>query len=488
LLVESFLPAANDQKVPRGAMIEVVFNQPVSNDQKWDELLRVQDAPQSFLTGEIEFEDSKLRFRPSTPMGAGKTYTATIKAGVKSSRGTELAAAKSWSFKTQLSDDSAAPTFVSSFPASGSDWGLGRPIVLFFNEPVTLDATNGALLYNQSGQAVTATAAAYGNAIQITPSASQAAGVSTWRVVVNVADLAGNKTSKDLSLSLDSKTLSASNFNFISSTPADGNQSLNISEGVLLTFSSPILPSSTAATALEIVDTDSNPVAAVESHKIFEGNTVLVKSVEPLKHSRNYRIRTNGELKSLPLNGSFSSGSMVLANVKTRDPLAVSSSLPQNNSADNPLSSSFSVTFSKSINPGSVSENSIYVRDEVKNRIVGTWSVNGATLTFVPKKAYTLSKKYTFKFITDLSSTDGTTFDAEKSVTFSTITDAVWEASAKLAFTNHCTRCHSPYADRDSAVLYKDAIQRRVSSGSMPPGGGIGADRNKILDWIQEAN
>jgi hypothetical protein len=60
-----------------------------------------------------------------------------------------------------------------------------------------------------------------------------------------------------------------------------------------------------------------------------------------------------------------------------------------------------------------------------------------------------------------------------------------WASFAGSFFSSHCSGCHGFASSQASVEANAAFIESMVSSGTMPPGGGVSAsDRQRIVNWL----
>ena len=136
-------------------------------------------------------------FTPGAALAVSTTFTATITSGAKSAGGRNLAADRTWTFKTGATADTGAPTVSGTNPTSGaSGVAINTQIAATFSkamDPASLTATT--FVVTQGATPVTG-AVAYGNAgttATFTPSANLASNLPfTATIGTGAKDLAGN--------------------------------------------------------------------------------------------------------------------------------------------------------------------------------------------------------------------------------------------------------------------------------------------------------
>jgi hypothetical protein len=150
---------------------------------------------------------------PSQALGAGQTYTATIRGGatgntVKDVAGNALAASVAWSFATVTAADTTPPTVTSTTPANGStDVGTtAAPTVTFDEDMEPSTITESSFELRTPSNALVPAAVAYDAASRtatLTPSATLAFSTTYTATVqggsAGVKDLSGNALASPVS-------------------------------------------------------------------------------------------------------------------------------------------------------------------------------------------------------------------------------------------------------------------------------------------------
>lgn len=147
------------------------------------------------VDGAVTYAGTVAVFNPTSDLAASTVYVATITTGAKDLAGNALAAAKTWSFTTGTTTDTAAPTVSSTVPADAvGGVAINANITATFSEVMdasTITATTFTLA--QGGTPVAGavsylgTTAVFNPTNDLTPSLPYTATITT-----GVKDLAGN--------------------------------------------------------------------------------------------------------------------------------------------------------------------------------------------------------------------------------------------------------------------------------------------------------
>jgi hypothetical protein len=147
------------------------------------------------VTGTVTYSGVRATFTPSAVLAVSSSYTATLTTTVKSSVGTALAAAKTWSFTTAAAPDLTPPTVTSTTPASsatGVDYSAS--ILAVFSEPMDSATVTTSSFTVTLGAATISGAVSYsGTTATFNPSANLSANTTYTATVTTAAtDLVGN--------------------------------------------------------------------------------------------------------------------------------------------------------------------------------------------------------------------------------------------------------------------------------------------------------
>lgn len=147
------------------------------------------------VAGTVAYVGNTATFHPTSNLSGTTAYTATITTGAKDLAGNALAAPKIWTFTTNTTIDTTAPTVTSVFPANtATGILLNANIVANFSEtmdPSTINTSTFTLM--QQGSSTPVNGAVTGSAATFHPNINLAPGTLYTATITTVAkDLAGN--------------------------------------------------------------------------------------------------------------------------------------------------------------------------------------------------------------------------------------------------------------------------------------------------------
>lgn len=147
------------------------------------------------VAGSVTFVGAVATFAPTLALAASTTYTATISTGARDLAGNGLAAAFTWSFKTDVAPDLTPPTVVSTHPAElATSVVLNRSVAATFSEGVDRASITAATFTLKQGTTlVPGTVTSAGSVATLVPATALAAGTTyTASISTGARDLAGN--------------------------------------------------------------------------------------------------------------------------------------------------------------------------------------------------------------------------------------------------------------------------------------------------------
>lgn len=189
-------PAESDSQVPRSAVFEVVFDEPIDPTSLQPGSISLLGPDGVSLAGTVSGVGTTVTFTPTWWLEYESRYTATVTTAVRDLAGNPLATEVSSWFQTEPAPDLAPPQVLITTPAANAiDVPVDTAISITFDEPIdpaTLNATSFTLR-DQLGQLVSATVEAVSAGGTLVPTHPLAPGaVYTPRLTISVTDSLGN--------------------------------------------------------------------------------------------------------------------------------------------------------------------------------------------------------------------------------------------------------------------------------------------------------
>jgi hypothetical protein len=196
-------PADTAIAVARNSKVTATFSEAMDDTTIDTMSFTVIGAGEPALIGTVSLDaaSNTASFTSGSNFTASTVYTATLTSSVKSSAGIALAADYAWSFTSGTTTDAAAPTSVSTDPASAAPGVvLNSSVSANFNEaldPATVNASSFTL--SQGVTPVSGTVSYSNKVATFTPDSDLAASTTyTATLTTAITDLAGNPLAADV--------------------------------------------------------------------------------------------------------------------------------------------------------------------------------------------------------------------------------------------------------------------------------------------------
>jgi hypothetical protein len=385
-LVTSVSPASGNTEVPINGRFRIQLNQSVNPSTLLPSVLQTTPAASFAVSVVGGTNNTMLEFTPVPNLAANQLYTATL-SGISANTGL-LMTPFNFSFTTTAVNDSTAPTISSRNPASGAAGvAVNASISVTLSEAIsalTLDASSFRLFTTITGNNTEYIGARSISAdlrtITFTPSAPFRAN-STVNVRVScealLRDLAGNSLGCTQVSFTTANTPDNTSFVITSFTPPNGSTEVNLANPVLVQFNRPVNQSTVTCETVFLL-LNSSP----QCPTVTEPNIVRFSS--GLSPNSNYTIvvtngvqDTNGNAVS-PLTSTFSTAPVLSSSAPS-----VISTTPSAG-ATVPTNASFTVFFSRSMAPASLSSAIRLSQNGVVVPTTVATSANGVQATVTP--------------------------------------------------------------------------------------------------------
>ena len=164
--------------------------------------------------------------------------------------------------------------------------------------------------------------------------------------------------------------------------PANGATNVSISSALTAMFSEPMDASTVTAATFRLKDSAMNPVSGTVT---VSGTTTLFTPLTSLAGSTRYTATLTSGVKGLsgnalaaPYTWSFTTGTLASTMAPT-----VSHTAPPSGATNVSIFSALTATFSKPVNPATVTAATFTLKDNANNSVTGNMTTNGVTVTFV---------------------------------------------------------------------------------------------------------
>jgi len=363
-------------------------------------------APVGSVTGTVSCTGSGLVaiFTPSNPLTNNTLYTATITTGAMDAQGEPMASNYPWNFLTVPAP--TAPTVISTVPTPTGVTGVAtsQAVQATFSEAmnpslINSPATNFTLTApGPVTVAGTVTYAVAGSVATFTPTAALATSTTyTATIKTGVQDLAGNALASNYVWTFTTGAApDTTKPTVIGENPVGGATGVPTNQAVTATFSKAMNASTITATSpATFTLTSGTPAVAVAGLVTYAGvgNTLTFTPTAALAVSTLYTatITTAAQDLSgnaltatggLPLSWSFTTGT---GTVGTGPTITLTS--PLNSATGVPVNQAVSATFSKAMNPLTITSATFTLTGPGGALITGgTYNYNATTLvaTYTP--------------------------------------------------------------------------------------------------------
>lgn len=371
----------------------------------------------SFVAGTVSYVGMTATFVPFANLVAGTTYTATITTGAKDLTGNSLVTNYVWRFTTGAAPVVTPPTVTSTVPANlATGVALNQKVAATFSK--TMDATTitgATFTLRQGTTSVSGFVSYFGMTATFAPASNLAANtVYSATITTGAKDLTGNALATAYTWTFTTGTGTVVTPPIVTSTdPMNNETGVPSNQKIAATFSK-VMDASTLTTA---TFTLKHGTVSVDGFVSYTGTTATFSPSTVLLPSTVYTATITKGAKDLTGNAlvndyvwSFTTGAGAIIT-----PPVVVSTVPQNLATGVPLNQTISATFSKTMDPVTISTATFIVKAGLTN-ISGFVSYNGLTATFTPAANLSASTVYTATITTGAKDLTGN----------SLVTDYVW--------------------------------------------------------------
>jgi RHS repeat-associated protein len=418
LTATSTSPPNGSTNVGDNADVRLVFNKPINPLTLNASTVTLSGGGVTVVPDSISFinNNQSALLVPHTPLPDGTQMTLTV-SGVTDVAGNALPA-QTTQFTTGTGPDVVPPAIVLATPfQNAQNVPLNTVVQLQMSEPVdpgTVSSRTLTLVNNSNGQIVTGTYSVSADGLTITfvPSGSLAANTGYY---VNfpgagfgsgIADLAGNSLPGTSPITFTTGATTSTNApQVIGVSPANGTTAVPINAQVVVQFNEPVDASSIGGVSLAGTRGTVNA-----SKTLSNGNQrlILVPAV-PLSSGTTYTVTVagvqdmSGNVLASPVTASFTTGS-------TADltPARVVTVSPASNATGVAATAAVTVTFSKNIDPLTVTTGTMQlIPTSTSIPVAGTVSSNGGSATFTPNQPLDLLTQYYLQLTSGITDMEG---------------------------------------------------------------------------------
>jgi hypothetical protein len=403
-LVVSTVPVNGATGVPISQMLSATFNETMSCATLASPAatFTVTGPGATAVAGTVACAGAVATFTPSNSLAVNTTYTATINTGAKSLAGTPLAANYVWTFRTGPAP--AAPTVISTVPVNGAAGvPTNQALTATFSEamnPSTISSTTFTLT---GPGAVSVTGAityiAAGSVARFTPAASLAAStVYTATITTGAMDLGGIALAQNYVWTFT--TAAAPNTTpptVISTIPLNGATGVPLNQIVSATFSKAMNPATINSATFALTGPGATTVSGLLAYAAIS-NTLIFTPTANLAPSTLYTATITTGAQDLAGNALASNYIWTFTTGTTTATTApeLVSTVPGNAATGVPLNQAISATFTKAMNPLTITPATFQVTGPGGTAIAGTLSYDAINFiaTFTPTALLTTNSNY----------------------------------------------------------------------------------------------
>ena len=412
---------------------------------------------------------STATFTPTSPLAAGSLFTATITTAARDLAGNVLAANYVWSFTTGAAPDTTPPAITATNPANNAiGVPLNQAVAATFSEGMNpVSVTNASFtLTGPGGVAVPGTVAyvVSGSTATFTPTSPLAAtSLFTVTITTAVTDLAGNALAVDYAWSFTTGAAPDTTPPTITATnPANNVTAVPFNQVIAATFSKGMNSVSVTNASFTLTGPGDVAVPGTVAY-VVSGSTATFTPSSPLAAGSLFTATITTAATDLAGNAlavnyvwSFTTGA-----APDTTPPTITATNPANNVTAVPLNQAIAATFSKGMNPVSVTNASFTLTGPGGAAVPGTvtYVVSGSTATFTPSSPLAASSLFTATITTAARDLAGNALAA----------NYVWSFTTGAApDTTPPTITATNPANNVTAVPFNQAIAATFSKGMNP--------------------
>ena len=348
--------------------------------------------------------DSLATFTPASPLAASTLYTATITTGAKDLSGNSLAANYVWVFTTGTTA-ATTPAVIATVPVNGaSGVPTNQAVSATFSEamnPATIGAASFTLT-GPGGSAITGvvTYVAAGSTATFTPAAMLAPStVFTATITTAAKDLAGNSLAANYSWTFTTGVSPDITKPTVTATiPINGATGVPPNQAVSATFSKAMNAATLTNATFTVTAPGGTAVAGAVSYAAV-GN--LASFTPTANLAANTLFTATITTGAMDLAGNALAGNYVWSfttgALPDTTPPTIVNTFPANGATNVALNQTVSATFSKAMNPLTITPQTFLVATSGGTSVAGTLSYDAVNFiaTFQPSAALVAATSYT---------------------------------------------------------------------------------------------
>ncbi len=420
--VTSVSPGNNETGVPVNAFVQLQFNKLVDPWTVTTATFQVLNSTGVRISGSVSSNGQTATFTPSGPLNSFATYYVQGTSGITDLEGHGLSYFQS-SFTTGLATDTSAPAVVTVSPANGaSSVPANVHVDLTMSVPLSAaSVTNNAVVVSSGGVAVPGTVSlgSSGTTLRFVPASLLAASTTYTMTVSGFTDQAGNPVVPFTS-SFTTGTSGVANTTrpaVVTVTPANGASAVAVNSTVVLTFNEAVDGTTVIEATVPVSVGGFTGVLAGSYALDGTGTVVTFTPLSPLPGNATVTVQVNSGLLDLSGNASNSFYSTFTTGTGTDTTAPVVTMVtPANGASGIGLTCTVPLTFSKSLNPNTITTNNFGLL--ANGSKLGISLSHSADNTVVMLNAWTLPASSTITVlatsgVTDLSGNTLANFQSE---------------------------------------------------------------------------
>lgn len=380
-------------------------------------------APSGPVAGTVTCTGATATFTPTAPLAPNTTFTATLTTGVQDVAGVGLASPFVWTFTTDT-----LPVVIATLPANGATGVLlNQTIAATFSSTM-----NCATLYSPAktftvtgpgGTVVAGTVSCTGNGAIFSPSNPLAPNTLYVATITTAAtDLQGVSLASNFSWNFRTGSIAAAPA-VISTNPVNGATGVPINRSIAATFSEAMNPATISATTFTLTAPGGVAVLGTVAYAV-SGSAALFTPTAPLAANTLFTATiTTGaqDLAGNPLASNFVWTFTTGAAPDNTSPTVIST-VPANGATGVPINQAVSATFSKGMNPLTISGTTFTLTGPGTTPVAGLVTYSGVanTATFTPAGTLAPSTVFTATITTGAKSLAGNALASNFVWTFTT--------------------------------------------------------------------
>jgi hypothetical protein len=410
------VPVNSATGVPVNQVLSATFNEAMNCTAFPATAFTVVASPGATpVPGTIACTGAVATFTPAADLAYNTLYTATITTGAQSLAGTPMAKNYVWSFRTVPGN--GPPTVIFTLPLDGATAvPTNQVLSATFNEAMdaaTIDATTFTLT-GPGATSVTGTVAysAPGSVATFTPTAKLAAStLYTATITTGATNSGGTALAANYVWTFTTAAGSATVAPTVTSTnPANAAPNVPLNQIVSATFSTAMNPATINSTTFMLTGPGTTAVTGLVAYSAISNSLTFTPSANLAPSTLYTATITTGaqNLAGTALANNYDWTFTTGTAVNTTAPEIVST-VPANSATNVPLNQAVSATFSKAMNPLSITTDTFQLSGPGGTAIAGTVSYDPVSFiaTFTPAALLITNSSYTATLTSGVTDSTG---------------------------------------------------------------------------------